>query len=149
MTEGTKGKLGKYALAAALAAGVGAYPAYRVGRYAYNQATAPTLINNGQFISPSGQNTQYRTWQDLTKLAEELGFEVTSTTGGKHNVGSAHYDGRAIDVRSRGKTEQQIEKLVRTAGERGIWVKDERRHPVGQEVWGGPHIHLEVRLGTR
>jgi hypothetical protein len=83
-------------------------------------------------------------WKDLKRLAEAEGFVVTSTTGGKHNVGSKHYRGLAVDVRTRGKTETQIEAFIKKMRGLGIIVRDERTRPPGQKVWGGPHLHLEV-----
>ena len=72
-----------------------------------------------------------------------MGFTVTSSTGGKHNVGSKHYAGRAIDVRTRDKTPQQIAAIMQAARARGYRVLDERTRPKGQAVWGGPHLHIE------
>ncbi len=81
--------------------------------------------------------------QGLINFARSRGFTVTSTTGGRHNPGSAHYRGRAIDVRTRDKTPQQVEQFIRDARAAGYRVRDERRRPAGQRVWSGPHLHLE------
>lgn len=83
-------------------------------------------------------------WKDLKRFAETHGFTVTSTTGGKHNVGSKHYRGLAIDVRTRDKTNAQVEKFIAAAKAAGIKVRDERVRPAGQKVWGGAHLHLEI-----
>lgn len=83
-------------------------------------------------------------FHDLIKFAEAEGFTVTSTNGGKHNVGSKHYRGLAIDVRTRDKTESQIAAFITKAKKRGIIVRDERRKPIGQKVWSGAHLHLEI-----
>ena len=80
----------------------------------------------------------------LLAFAKAHGLTVTSTTGGRHNAGSLHYMGRAIDVRSRTLTEQMVEDIKRFAAAAGIRVLDERKRPPGQLVWGGPHLHLEV-----
>jgi hypothetical protein len=85
--------------------------------------------------------TDYR---GLSNFAQQLGFTVTSTTGGRHNTGSAHYQGRAIDVSVRGKTPAEIDQFIREARNQGIQVRDERTHPPGQRVWHGPHLHLQV-----
>ncbi|MDQ3747963.1 MAG: tape measure protein [Acidobacteriota bacterium] len=79
----------------------------------------------------------------LRKIAEGLGFVVTSTIGGKHNLGSKHGKGLAIDVRTRDKTPQEIEFLIGELEKKGVFVRDERRRPKGQKVYGGPHLHLE------
>ena len=86
-----------------------------------------------------------REWVDLTLFAMERGFVVTGMneqTG--HNPGSAHYQGRAIDVRTRGMTNEQVEALIRDARQAGYRVRDERTRPAGQRVWGGPHVHMEA-----
>ena len=84
-------------------------------------------------------------WEDLSKFATRQGFTVTSTTSGKHNVGSKHGKGLAIDVRTRDKTSKQVAEFIQQARNAGIWVKDERTRPPGQKVWSGPHLHLEIR----
>lgn len=80
----------------------------------------------------------------LIKFARGRGFKVTSTTGGRHNVGSAHYAGRAIDVRTRDKSPDEVARLMEEAQSTGLKVRDERVRPRGQKVWGGAHLHLEV-----
>lgn len=96
------------------------------------QRTEPSLRLEG---------TQYI---DLSFFSWQRGFHVTSTTGGNHNPGSAHGKGRAIDVRTRGMTNQQVEEFIRQAELNGIKVRDERERPPGQTVWSGPHLHLSV-----
>lgn len=84
-------------------------------------------------------------WVDLSVFAMDRGFIVTGMnekTG--HNVGSAHYQGRAIDVRTLGMTNQQVEDLIRDARAAGYKVRDERIRPQGQKVWGGAHVHIEA-----
>ncbi len=83
-------------------------------------------------------------YKDLVALAEAEGFHVTSTTGGKHNRGSKHFKGLAIDVRTRDKTDDEIERFLRICRSRGLKAIDERTHPDGQVVWGGPHLHIEI-----
>lgn len=85
-----------------------------------------------------------KNWRELKAFAEAEGFHVTSTTGGKHNPGSKHGKGLAIDVRTRGRTNAQIEAFIRKARGLGITVRDERIQPPRQKVWTGAHLHLEV-----
>jgi hypothetical protein len=80
----------------------------------------------------------------LLDFARRHNLHVTSTTGGSHNVGSLHFLGRAIDVRSRTLTEAQVHEIKVAANAEGIKVRDERIRPAGQKVWGGPHLHLEI-----
>ena len=83
-------------------------------------------------------------WRTLKSFAEKQGFVVTSTTGGKHNEGSLHPKGLAIDIRTQGKTEEEIQALIEAAVKQGFGVRDERTHPPGQKIWGGPHLHLSI-----
>lgn len=81
-------------------------------------------------------------YKAMVRFAQSKGFTVTSTTGGKHNKNSLHGKGRAIDVRTRGKTAAQINAFIKAARAQGYRVKDERTRPPGQKVWSGPHLHL-------
>ena len=93
----------------------------------------------------SGRATASGGYKVLSALAQNHGFDVTSTTGGRHNTGSLHGRGLAIDVRTRNKTPQEIAAFMATAQSAGYRVLDERTRPRGQRVWGGPHLHLETR----
>jgi len=88
--------------------------------------------------------SQMSDYRDLVAFAEARGFVVTSTTGGSHSAGSAHYQGRAIDVRTLDHTNQQVNEFIRDARNHGIIVRDERVRPPNQSVWSGPHLHLQV-----
>jgi hypothetical protein len=90
------------------------------------------------------ERRKFKSYKDLVKLAKEHKFFVTSTTGGKHNVGSKHYKGLAIDVRTRDKSDKEIQNFIILCRSLGIRVIDERKRPVGQKVWSGAHLHLEV-----
>lgn len=77
------------------------------------------------------------------------GYHVTSTTGGEHNPGSLHYQGRALDVSVRGKDPGEVKRFMAQAQAQGYVVRDERARPKGQAVWGGPHLHLEWGPNTK
>ncbi len=98
------------------------------------QEPPPTALSPQPTSSPLKQ---------LTTFAREQGLTVTSTTGGKHNPGSKHYAGEAIDVRTKDKSPEQINEAMQQATALGYRVIDERQRPAGQRVWGGPHLHLE------
>ena len=51
-----------------------------------------------------------------------------------------------IDVRTRDKTNAEIEAFISKF--RAICVRDERKHPVGQKIWSGAHLHLEITDAT-
>ncbi|WP_224366336.1 peptidoglycan-binding domain-containing protein [Hyalangium versicolor] len=87
--------------------------------------------------------TTGRPYEAMSRLAQQHGLTVTSTTGGKHNTGSKHYQGRAIDVRTRGVSEASLDAFMADARANGYTVRDERTRPAGQKVWGGAHIHIE------
>lgn len=84
----------------------------------------------------------------MSRFAQQRGFVVTSTAGGRHNPGSAHYDGRAIDVRTNDQSDEAIQQFMNDARAAGLNVRDERTRPAGQVVWSGPHLHLSVPPGT-
>jgi hypothetical protein len=84
-------------------------------------------------------------WIALSAYANNRGVVVTagySQTG--HNRGSAHGLGKAIDVRVWDHTRQSVDTFLLNAFSHGITVRDERVRPPNQEVWGGPHVHLET-----
>lgn len=83
-------------------------------------------------------------FNDLRRFAEAQGFFVTATTGGAHNAGSKHFRGLAIDVRTRDKTVRQCDLFIAKCRRLGIVVRDERRKPIGQKIWSGAHLHLEI-----
>ncbi len=84
-------------------------------------------------------------YKAMVRLAHKHGLTVTSTTGGRHNRGSLHGRGRAIDVRTRGVSSARLNAFMRDARAHGYQVLDERRRPPGQKVWSGPHIHIQKR----
>lgn len=79
----------------------------------------------------------------LMQFASEWGLTVTSSLGGKHVPGSAHYEGRAIDVRTRGVAEETIQSVIDAAKRAGFRVIDERQKMPWAE-WSGPHLHIEA-----
>lgn len=66
---------------------------------------------------------------------------ITSGKDGKHVAGSLHAAGRAVDLRTKDKTPEQVTVLLvviaYAAGELPLACFDERQVP------GGPHLHLE------
>jgi len=89
-----------------------------------------------------------KNYKDLKRFAEFFGFVVTSTTGGKHNRASKHALGLAIDVRTRDKENEQIRAFIEKARAIGVRVIDERKRPIGQAVWSGAHLHLDIGANT-
>lgn len=84
-------------------------------------------------------------WADLYIWATAENFIVTrSNEKSGHNKNSAHYKGRAIDVRTRTKTKAENDAMIEKARSLGLRVRDERTRPAGQKVWDGPHLHIEM-----
>jgi hypothetical protein len=80
----------------------------------------------------------------LTNFAKENNLTVGSTTGGRHNTGSLHYSGNAIDIKGSGAFDDAtVQRLSQAASSRGLKLRDERVKPPNQKVWGGPHVHIE------
>ena len=86
-------------------------------------------------------NTNYI---ELGNIVRSMGWTVTSEMGGGHNSHSRHYIGKAIDVRTRDKTEFDIATLYTVITEQGYIFRDERTRPKGQRVYHGAHIHLQI-----
>jgi hypothetical protein len=89
----------------------------------------------------------------LIAYAIRNGLMVTSTRGGRHNAGSKHYRGKALDFsihKSNGEliSEDYIEHLNRDAKENGMLLLDERERLPGEKIWHGSHFHLEILNGA-
>lgn len=81
----------------------------------------------------------------LVDFANTQKLPIGSTTSGRHNRGSKHYSGNAIDIKGSGQfSNEQVSQLSTQAADYGLKVRDERARPKGQAVWGGPHIHIET-----
>lgn len=94
--------------------------------------------------STLGQSICTTHYTDLKPILINMGWVITSTTKGKHNLNSRHYLGKAIDISVRNKTEFDIMMLYIVLEGQGYQVLDERVRPKGQKVWHGPHIHVQV-----
>jgi RNA polymerase sigma-70 factor (ECF subfamily) len=87
----------------------------------------------------------------VDNIIKPFGATITSTTGGRHNVGSLHASGRAVDIGMGASANDDIranaDKIMADLRRQGYIVRDERTRPKGQKVWGGPHIHVELPEG--
>jgi len=80
----------------------------------------------------------------LLAFADAHRLVITCGRGGKHNLGSKHPKGEAFDFRTRGMTEEFFRELEVDARAKGLLIRDERKRPLHQKVWSGPHGHCEV-----
>jgi hypothetical protein len=83
---------------------------------------------------------------EFRKFFQQYGFDVTRTFGGALNKGSVHPLGLAADVSVRGKSVDDISKLIAAAIEKGYRLVDERKKIPGVNQTG-PHLHFE-RTGS-
>ena len=92
--------------------------------------------------------------QSTVDKLKSMGLNPSSVEGGRHNTGSKHYSGNALDLGlntsfggDTNKMNQFYDFLNSDEGKRqfpGIKVVDERNRPAGQQVWSGSHLHLEL-----
>ncbi len=113
-----------------------------------SSVVAQMSLQNSSALTASVVNIPFpvKNYSDISRIADQWGFTVTSTTGGEHNTGSAHYQGRAIDVSVKKKSEQQITDFMNALRKAGIKVLDERVRPNSQAVWGGAHLHIQIGM---
>lgn len=93
--------------------------------------------------------------QPVIDQLSNMGIKPSSINTGQHNKFSKHYSGSATDLGlntsfggDKNKMNKFYEFLNSPEGRKqfpGIKVRDERSKPNGQEVWTGPHIHLEIQ----
>lgn len=89
--------------------------------------------------------------QRLIAFLNRNGLKCTSARDGKHNPGSKHPKGEAIDFSVRvlvgGKKfpKGYWEHLERDAHEHDLTLLDERTRPPGQVVWRGSHGHCQTK----
>lgn len=109
--------------------------------------SAPPLNVSG-LVQPSKPTTSHL--PDLMGFLWSRNLTPGSTTGGRHNLGSLHYSGNAIDIKGSGAfSDAQVAALKQDAASRGFLIRDERVRPPNQKVWGGPHVHIEYAGGPQ
>lgn len=95
----------------------------------------------GTRIKPPKENDA-----EFRRFFTEAGFAVVRTFGKAINPGSLHPSGLAADISIRGKTEDDIAKLIASALTKGYRLADERK-PLPGVKQTGPHLHFE-RTGS-
>lgn len=147
--------VGRGAPAASSAAPTGTTGAAAPGGGAARTAT-PAGTTGGGAAAPSAAASApmaltSQTQDALNKLQQQFpGIRITSTTGGQHTPGSAHYQGRAFDIGLRGVSDRQkAEIMAYLQGLNPKRVDDESTRPSGPSgrYWSGPHIHAQFETG--
>lgn len=82
----------------------------------------------------AGRTLNYLKW-----VAEKEGLHITSTDKGRHNPGSKHYKGQAIDFDHKGISDAKIQRLKDVYG---LNILDERVK--NNPAWSGPHFHASI-----
>jgi hypothetical protein len=101
-------------------------------------------------VGPEPNKLQMSNWFVLAVYAWDKGATVTGANEKTdHNRNSPHYRGDAIDIRTRGVDVRETNRLIVNYFSHGLSVRDERTRPKNQEVWKGPHIHVEVPLPSK
>lgn len=90
---------------------------------------------------------EYKTPADeLEADAQARGLTVTSKNTGTHVPNSAHYDNRAVDIRTKDQPQSLIDQYIAEKKAQGYKVLDERVNPASS-VSRGPHVHLQAPRG--
>lgn len=103
-----------------------------------------SILNN-----PNRPNSIY----PIVEHLRQLGYKPSSVDSGKHNVGSKHGRGLAVDLginttfggdskKMQNFLDNEYPKLKQMYP--NLKLIDERNHPKGQKVWSGSHYHLEI-----
>lgn len=109
------------------------------------QDVGPQTGEGGGTLAPSDQPGSGTPLSQLENFANVEGLKITSTTGGHHNPGSLHYQGRAIDVSVNGLSPQRIQQVMQDAINSGFKAIKELytgNGPYGQS--SGPHLHISL-----
>lgn len=99
---------------------------------------------HGGLASEESKAKVRKSLDELISVVKSHGFDITSTNGGSHNRGSAHYQGRAVDFRTKDHSDAEVRQMFDYLTASGYTVLDERQRPAGQKVWGGPHGHVQI-----
>jgi hypothetical protein len=83
---------------------------------------------------------------NLLIFAYDRGYKVTSTIGnpGEHGDLSFHYDGRAIDIQTKGLSKQRIEYIRNEFARLGVRCYDETIRSNWTEHTTGYHLHFDT-----
>jgi hypothetical protein len=108
----------------------------------------PTLPGDDTSSTKGRVNPPRTNDAGFRKFFEDFGFQVNRTFGEAINKGSLHPSGKAIDISTKGKTEDEIARLIAAAIEKGYRFVDERIKQPGIKQTG-PHLHFEQNYGSK
>ena len=89
----------------------------------------------------------------VVEKLRSMGLKPSSVDSGKHNEGSKHYHGKAVDLGLNTTFNGNVKKMKEfknwfdSEGKNhfpGVKLFDETIRPKGQKVWSGAHYHLEL-----
>ena len=89
----------------------------------------------------------------VVEKLRSMGLKPSSVDSGKHNEGSKHYHGKAVDLGLNTTFNGNVKKMKEfknwfdSEGKNhfpGVKLFDETTRPKGQKVWSGAHYHLEL-----
>jgi hypothetical protein len=106
---------------------------------AYSGMGVDGTPNFAEGISPKDLDEDVK--KQLSKFAGAFpNAVITSTTGGKHKANSLHYQGRAIDIRTRDKSPAEIRAMTEW------WASQGGDIELGYEAESSqPHLHIGFR----
>lgn len=122
----------------------------------FEQEEPKDYFESNQYFDIYGQHSEEQLpIQPVLDRLTQMGLKPSNVNEGKHNVGSRHYSGRALDLglnTSFGGDQSKMDAfynfLTSPEGRQmfpEVHVRDERTKPEGQKVWSSPHIHIELK----
>lgn len=114
----------------------------------------PHTISDIYFDRYNNSSKQDLPINPVVEKLKKMGLNPSSVEGGTHNTNSLHMKGKALDLGlnstfggSQQKMNEFYDFLNSPEGKRqfpNIKVRDERKKPIGQKIWSGSHLHLEL-----
>jgi hypothetical protein len=122
---------------------------YRQSNYDYRDMDYDT-------VTPSYNSYNQNTASNIFPIVDHiksLGIKPSSVNDGQHNKNSKHYASKAFDLgvnTSFGGDPNKMEDFINYYNNTlkrqypNLKMIDERKHPSGQKVWSGSHLHFEI-----
>ena len=107
---------------------------------------------NYEDVPDEDSDLGYAPIQPVVEYFKSMGLNPSSVDTGTHNVGSKHYEGKAVDLGLNTTFGGDLTKMYQfkqwfdTKGKElfpGLKLIDETKRPEGQQEWSGAHLHLQ------